>query len=252
MPATISDYLKRNTPRRGGSKGERTVAYGYLVPIDEWEALLPAFGSTVADSKLGTVYLKDYSQEQAPDDDDFVDLELTYTDSPAASSMSSPQDDDEYWLPDTGTYERPLELAPGYQTRWNYDLYQHEDYDDATPAWWGTTGIDTDRSNGTGVQWKWAKESPGDEWKLKEAKTKPGVESYLAPTFKSVYTFYHATQSSVEAVLQTIATLQTPSETFGYATGNWLVTRIGIDKDGARFKGTVEFTNAIWDTDIYS
>jgi len=246
----LSDYQRRNATEYGGTATEETVTYKYRVPVSAWySTYVPAYNSSINDTHLGTVYFQSFSKSQDAEDDDYILLDLVYSTSAATSTIQNKTDNDDVWLPVPSTFEKPLETHASYKTKWNYDLYQRKDKNDSTPAWQGTA---TDQSDADGDQWLWAKESPGDNWKKQTDKTKPGVEAYLAPAFAVQYHFWHATYSTVEAVLKTVGSLQTPAETFSY-TGEWLVTSVQIQEDGRRYRGVVEYTFASnWDDDLYS
>jgi len=245
----LSDYQLRNALSYGGSSGEETVTYNYRVPVADWKTFIPAFGASLVDSFLGTVYFQNYTRPSIAEDDAYVLLSLTYADNLGRSAIVNKEDNANVWLPVPSTFEKPLEQAVAYKTKWNYDLYQLKSSSLATPAWQGTA---TDISDGTGEVWLWGKDSPGDDWKLQEVKTKPGIEAWVAPAFASQYHFWNATYAVVVAVLEAVATRVTPAQTFGYP-GEWLVTAVTINEDGNRYKGTVEFTNAtVWDHELYS
>jgi len=251
----LADYEKRNSKEFGGSNSEQTVTYHYRPPKDDWKDDLPDFGDSVVDDDLGTVYFKSYSvSEQSEDDDHVEDLALVYTTVEAAVSIQSRADGDELWTITVSTSDKPLEyMGTDYRMQWNFDLYQHAEKDDAVPAW-GTTA--TDASDADGTQWKWAKESPGDDWILAQIRTKPGVEAFLYPMPVVRYEYWHSTKANVEGILQTVGTRAIPGERFGYDNdaAKWLVTGAGVSEDGTKYKGTVEFTYADggWETDLYS
>lgn len=244
----LADYQLPNSTEHGGSSGEDTVTYKYRVPEATWHSYIPNYNATKNDGDLGTVYFKSYTKRPDENDHYYLYLDLSYSTQSASSAGEPKEDNDDLYLPVSSTFEKPLESHANYLTKWNYDLYQKTTSSDAVPAWAATA---TDRSDATGEQWLWAKESPGDDWKLEQVKTKPGIEAWLAPAFAVRYQFWHATKSSVTAVLQTMATLQVPGETFGYS-GEWLVTGVQIDEDGRRYRGTIEYTFADdWDADLY-
>jgi len=249
-------YEIRNSRVFGGSSEDESVAYNYRVPRSGWKSLVPAFKAAHTDDEMGTVYFKSFSVAPDEEDDDYLILSLNYTTVLAAVSIGGKEDDDDLWTITVATLEKPLETHPNYLMKWNHDLYQHKDKADNTPAWFDTA---TNQQDADGTQWKWAKESPGDEWRLSDngagalaEKTKAGVEAYYLPQPISRYQFWHSSKSNVEAVLQTVATRVTPAETFGY-TGAWLVTNVSVEEDGSKYRGTVEYTYAdVWDTELYT
>jgi hypothetical protein len=245
----LSDYQLRNSTEYGGSQGETTVTYKYRPPESTWYSFIPAYNATKTDPEIGTVYFASWSKRNEEEDDDFVFLDLVYTDNPARSGFINKEDNDDVYLPKPSTFEKPLESATGYLTKWNHELYViSTSATGGTPVWWAGA---TDKSDADGSTYMWSSDNPGDNWVKLEDKTKPGIESWLAPAFAVEYQFWNATKSSVEAILKTVGTQVTPGETFGY-TGDWLVTGVSIDEDGTRYKGVVEYTHADdWDTDLY-
>lgn len=253
----LSTYRTRTAPGYSGSKGEQTVSYEYRIPRDELGTLLPAFDSSVSDAELGTVYFVRYTTRDIPGDDDYLMLTLTYSDSTGRNVRIRANGDDLY-LPSATTREVPIEQAPNYLTKWNYDLYQRNDLNGTVGTFSGFTEADYDEATDTEITpsdpeyvYMWAKYSPGDNWTLIKPRTKPGVEAYRVPAVVVNYYYWDETKSTVEAQLQTVAQISTPGETFGYA-GEWLVTGVDITEDGARYQGRVEYTNdPDWDNDLY-
>jgi len=252
----LSDYELKASPFYGASQSEQNVTHLYRVPVlsgaTNWYDNVPTYGASDTDAKLDTIYFKSWAKHSDDNDGDYVYLDLTYTtELNAATTIIHKADGTSVYLPTAGVFEKPIEAHADYQTRWNNNLYQHNDYSSATPSWWGDTPA-TDQRDADGTQWLWAKESPGDSWVKQEDKTKPGKEAFYLPTIVVRYMYWHATKATVETQLQTVATRETPGEVFGYSTGEWLVTSVQIDEDGTKYRGTVEYTWAEdWDDDFY-
>jgi len=238
----------RDSPEYGGSRGGETVTYKYRHTKAAWKGDLPEYNATRMDGNLGTVYFQSWVVRPDENEDDYIYLDLTYSDSPDYIGRQGKEDNDDLYLPSSTTFEKPLEKSPNYLMCWNYNLYGNEEYEKDVPGWASSAKTEVDAD---GSHYKWAKESPGDGWLLLKARTKPGIENFLAPTVSVRYMFWHATKAIVEAKLQTVAKLKTPGETFGYS-GDWLVTGVQIDEDGNRYRGTVEYLFAEpADPDLY-
>jgi hypothetical protein len=180
-------------------------------------------------------------------------LTLEFVDSLSGSGIVR-SDGDSRW-----TLSAPCEVVPlaalgtAYRVKWEYDLYIRatEKAGYSQPAWWTTAA---NLANADGITYLWAKDDPGEYWARVEVRTKPGIEGWHEPHPVARYEYWNATKATAIAQLKAVGHLFTPSETFGYTGGSWLVTHAEVSEDAGKWRATVEYTwsPAGWDTDIYS
>jgi|OM-RGC.v1.009736350 hypothetical protein len=240
----------------GASSDEQEVTYTLQLSIGSWTSYVPNGGSSDTDDELGTVYFKAYRHRTVPGQYELLDLTYSTVQQGGGASLSIHFDNDEEYLIDTDTLEKPLENHPDYETRWNYDLYQRNDLNGAVPTTpgWHSSATDTAITNSDPAYvYQWAKSNLGDNWTCIQTRTKPGVEAYLVPSPVVTYRFWHSDKSTAEAALETVGTKTDPGEKFGYTTEEWLVTRAHVEPDGKHWRATVEYTAADeWDGDLYT
>lgn len=157
-----------------------------------------------------------------------------------------PYDRYEEYTPNSVPVERPLAVRSNYLTKWDWNLYANTS-DAETPSWHATA---TDRSNGTGQQYVWAKDWPGTGWYLIESRTKQ-TDTFLGwyPVIRR--RVWSSSLSYASSALDAVNELHTPGQRFGYSGFSWKVTDASLDRDGNWWVAYIEYTGAAsWDPDL--
>jgi hypothetical protein len=144
----------------------------------------------------------------------------------------------------------PIAQHPNYRTIWNHDL--HMQGQDETLGW-VTTVTDTVIEEFYAGKCAWAKPGtkPQEGWRVYQAATKPGVESYLA-FLPVVHVIYTGRKSRLERTMAYDGMIRTPPETFGIEGLKWLQVGSSITKQGKDWQLATDFRGSkTIDTDIY-
>lgn len=233
----------------------------------DWESELPAIGDF--DATYG--YFKGYRTVNGPA---YLMLELMY-DTEGTAVNFSPADGDTEFFASTRGEEKPIEYHPSFRVKWAYGLYYRHsnaavvktttDYPNGGAA--GYAAEDDINALANDNFWRWSKDDPGIAWTLIAKKTKPALESYIAPVRTVTRRDYHRTQASAEADLETVGGLLAPAETFGLstATQRWLVASSDTEFNGKYWVTVTEFwySDAVhndvpsapvtgWDPEVYT
>lgn len=235
-----------NSPRQWNEGQAIWIARTWQVERGTGTTYVPVLSESTADG-----YYQRHRIEPGPAGYELLTLEFTST---LTGGGLSPADATSRWTLTAATENVPLTyLGQDYRAAWDHNLYvpatDRTGY--SRPGWWETA---SDLGDANGVTYLWAKEDPGEWWAKVEDKGKPGVDGFLAARPVARYEYWHATKNTAVAELKAVGTLQTPSETFGYSGGTWLVTFAEVTQDGSSWRAMVEYTYnpSGWDTDLYS
>jgi hypothetical protein len=187
----------------------------------------------------------------------YTTVKLTYSEDQSWTIIFQPSDGDSVFYCESRGVETPLELHPDFLMKWTYDLFRKKGDATAVQAWAGTAKTASDADN---QRWKWAKTDQGAEWVKVQDRTKPGYEVFLKPSVVVRQENFHRLKVTAEGDLTTCGYLVTPSETFGYSTGTWLVSDVDLHNDGKYWVAVINhmlnadnnFAAGVgWDPDIY-
>ena len=187
-------------------------------------------------------------------------------------AATQPNNDPVYTMDDSGV-EIPLAQLPNYRTCWDHDLlcrFVDGDVAPSLPAWWATA-IDTVVEEDPDVYY-WSRsdfpsieyDPEGRKWITLRlaARTKPGIESRVAPAMTVTETRYFEDETAAGLDVATVVgTLKAPAELFGGPVRDeyWLVQSARVYPDGERWVAQKIYAAAgyiggqwqKWDADIY-
>ena len=234
-----------NSPQKYNEGSLTWIARTWKIDKGGGSAYVPPINESTADG-----FFKKYRISPEPGGWELLTLEFV---SALSGGGGIRADAESQWTLTAATTLEPLNTHADYLTNWNHNLYvptiDITGY--SRPAWWATA---TDLSDANGTTYLWAIDNPGDAWAKAEDKSKPGVEGWYSPAPVARYEYWNSTKATATSELEDVGTLETPSETFGYSGGSWLVTMAEIREDSGKWRATVEYTYSAtgWDTDIYS